>query len=85
MSEDIDPDNIDQMIEILQKVTGGGHFDRTVIKSRLDEILNAVGIFVPEDDMSDQETEDGQAFCEAPGNENDIHCPSSDKLEPHLI
>ncbi len=84
MSEDIDPDNIDQMIEILQKETGEGHFDRTVIKSRLDEILNAVGTFVPEDDMSEQDIADGKAFCEVPGKENDIHKEKAQHYEKIL-
>ena len=67
MSEDIDPDNIDQMIEILQKETRGGHFDRTVIKSRLNDILNAVGIFVPVDGMTEEEIEYARIFSEEAG------------------
>ncbi len=84
MSEDIDPANIDKMIEILQKATGGGHFDRTVIKSRLNDILNAVGIFVRKADMSEQDIADGKAFCEVLGNENDIHKDKAQHYEKIL-
>ncbi len=84
MSEDIDPANINKMIEILQKATGGGHFDRTVIKSRLNDILNAVGIFVPVDGMTEQDIADGKAFCEVLGKENDIHKDKAQHYEKIL-
>ena len=61
-SDSVESDNLSQLIEILQKETEKSHFDPTEILSRLDELMTAVGIFVPTDDMSDEEIEAAQVF-----------------------
>ena len=59
------------MIEILQKETGGDHFDPREIRSRLDDLMAAAGLFVSGPDLSQEEIDRRQAFSEAAGDQGD--------------
>ena len=69
VSDDIESDNLGQLIEILRRETKGGHFDRTEVQSRLDDVMNAVGIFVPAADMTVEELQYGEAFSKTESNQ----------------
>ena len=65
MPDYIDPTNIGQLIDILQSETEGRHFDPTEVQSRLDDLMTAVGYFIPRANMSEEEIDYGLAYDEA--------------------
>ena len=71
MPDYIDPTNIGQLIDILQSETEGRHFDPTEVQSRLDDLMTAVGRFIPRANMSEEEIDYGLAFDEAEDQQTD--------------
>ena len=66
MPDYIDPTNIGQLIDILQSETEGRHFDPTEVQS-LDDLMTAVGFFIPRANMSEEEIDYGLAYDEPSG------------------
>lgn len=68
MSDDAVSDDLRELIGILERETGGAHFDPMEIRSCLDDLMAAAGLFAPWPDMSREEIERREAWSEAAGD-----------------
>ena len=65
--EDAVSDDLRPAIEILEKETGGRHFDPGVLRSRLDDLTVAAGLSAPRPATSGEESDRRRADAEAAG------------------
>ena len=68
MSDDAVSDDLRELIGILERQTGGAHFDPMEVRSLLDDLMAAAGLFAPWPDMSAEEIERREIWSEAAGD-----------------